>query len=82
MKLSKSKRLFINVGYMTRLIHEMKAWYKYDKRHGVHTSADAKAIKIIKQKRKKLIREALEASADEWEEAYYEGLRVGCDWEI
>lgn len=58
MKLSKSQRLFIKAGYMTRLLHEMKAWYKYDKRHGVHTSADAKAIKIIKQKRKKLIREA------------------------
>ena len=82
MKLSKSQRLFVQAGYMTRLLHEMKTWYKYDKRHGVHTSADAKAIKIIKQKRKKLIREALKASYDEWEEAYKQGIAVGCDWEI
>lgn len=84
MKLSKSQRLFIQAGYMTRLLVEMKAWYKYDKRHGVHTSADAKAIKIIKKKRKKLIREAVEATQDEYQNFYEEGLRAGyeLEWDI
>lgn len=82
MKLSKSQRLFINAGYMTRLIDEMKAWYKYDKRHGVHTSVDSKTIKLMKRKRKKLIREAVRAANEELDEAWHEGLSVGVDYTI
>lgn len=82
MKLSKSQRLFIQVGRIDYLLWNIREFYKYDKRHGILVRDDASRIKRLKDKRKKLIREALKASYDEWEEAYKQGIAVGCDWEI
>lgn len=82
MKLSKSQRLFVQIGRIDYLLLQIREFYKYDKRHGILVRDDASRIKRLKDKRKKLIREAVRAADEELDEAWHEGLCVGCDYEI
>lgn len=75
MKLTKSQRLFIEVGRIDRLLVETKRWYRYDKAHNIETHAWSKSIKLLKCERKKLIRTALLEAENENTEIYDEGLR-------
>lgn len=81
MKLSKSQRLFIQVGRIEYLIDRLKLQMKHFTVNGLN---DPSRMKELKQKRKKLIREAVEAAQDEYQNFYEEGLRAGyeLEWEI
>ena len=84
MKLSKSQRLFVQVGRIDYLLWNIREFYKYDKRHGILVRDDASRIKRLKDKRKKLIREALTESCDEYQQFFDDGLFAGyeLEWEI
>lgn len=82
MKLSKAQRLFVQVGRIDYLLMNVKEFYKYDKRHGILVRDDASRINGLKEKRKKLIREAVRAADEELDKAWHEGLSVGVDWTI
>lgn len=78
MKLSKSQRLFIKAGESLAKEKELKRILAM----GFTTEHTPSSIAAHKRRKKELIREALKASYDEWEEAYKLGIAVGCDWEI
>lgn len=72
MKLTKAQRLFIKAGE----IYEEIAYCKWV-RKGTATSDVASRIRQLKKKRKKLLREALEAANNEWWATYEEGEKEG-----
>lgn len=82
MKLTKSQRLFVKVGRIEYHIDHLKSFYKHDKLTGAMLECYAHRMKELKEKRKKLIREAVMAANDELDEAWHEGLSVGVDWTI
>lgn len=84
MKLSKSQRLFIKIGRIEYLLNNLKNYYEYDKRNGLKVDCYADRMKELKGERKKLIREALTESCDEYQQLFDEGLRAGyeLEWEI
>lgn len=77
MKLSKAQRLFIKIGRIEYLLSNLKSYYEYDKRNGLKVDWYADRMKELKDKRKKLIREAVEAAQDEYLKAYNEGYGDG-----
>ena len=80
MKLTKSQRLFVKVGELLAR-EKVERWlYKIDYKRGIFSRGyekNAKAIAIVKRKRKKLIREAVLEAQAEFEEAYRNGWRDG-----
>ena len=75
MKLTKAQRLFVAVG---RADNEMQ-YYKYlDSVVEPHIcDGYGEEIKKLRARRKRLIREALEAANNEWWAAYEEGEKEG-----
>lgn len=82
MKLSKAQRLFIKIGRIEYWLNHIKRYYEYDKRNGLKVDCYADRMKELKEKRKKLIREALEASAEESQQVFDEGVSLGHCWSI